>query len=323
MNPTPLKVEGLTLHYRFPGPFGIGGATLKAVDGVSFELKEGEILGVVGESGCGKSSLARAILRLVEPTSGKVEICGQNFLSLKGDALRTSRSQIQMVFQDPYGSLDSRMTVKDILVEPLQAHFKLSSADMEKRAVDVLDRVGLASKNINKYPHEFSGGQRQRVAIARALILKPKIIIADEPVSSLDVSVQAQILNLLKDIQRDMKLSMVFISHNLAVVRYLVDRVAVMYLGKIVETSATGDLFAKPLHPYTQALLSCVPVPDPNVERNKVARLLTGEIPSPLQPPPGCTFHTRCPKVQPHCKLSPPALETKSSLHSVSCFEVK
>lgn len=317
-----LKVDDLKLYYDFAGPFGFGKTYLKAVDGVSFDLKEGEILGIVGESGCGKSSLARAIIRLVEPTAGKVEIEGKNFLELSGAELRRARAQVQMIFQDPYGSLDPRMTVLDILSEPLEAHHKFSSAEKDKRASEILERVGLSSRHLNKYPHEFSGGQRQRVAIARALILKPKVIIADEPVSSLDVSVQAQILNLLKEIQQEMNLSMIFISHNLAVVRYLVSRVAVMYLGKIVELSEVNALFTKPLHPYTQALLSCVPVPDPNIERHKTAKLLEGEIPSPISTPPGCTFHTRCPLVQPNCKLNIPKLEENSPNHKVSCFEV-
>jgi len=297
--------------------------TLKAVDGVSLELRKGEILGLVGESGCGKSSLGRAIIRLIDPTSGSVEIEGVNFLDLEGKALRSARTQIQMIFQDPYASLDPRMTVFDILAEPLRAHRKLSNQELSAKVQKSLDLVGLNLKSARKYPHEFSGGQRQRVAIARALILDPKVIIADEPVSSLDVSVQAQILNLLKDIQKQLGLSMIFISHNLAVVKYISDRIAVMYLGKIVETATREELYSSPKHPYTQALISAVPIPDPKLERARQRVKLTGELPSPLNPPKGCAFHTRCPIATAQCRVETPVLEQvgASPTWRVSCWE--
>jgi oligopeptide/dipeptide ABC transporter ATP-binding protein len=321
-----LQVENLQVHYPIRGDFFQWGRKvfLKAVQGVSFEINQGEVLGLVGESGCGKSSLGRALLRLHEPTAGNISVCGTDFLSLKGGALREFRPNIQMVFQDPYASLDPRMTVFDILAEPLQTHHRLSAAEVRSRVEKNLDRVGLANKALNKYPHEFSGGQRQRIAIGRALILEPKVLVADEPVSSLDVSVQAQILNLLKDIQREMSLSMLFISHNLAVVKYISDRIAVMYLGKTVETATKEDLYRSPQHPYTQALISAVPLPDPKRERERKRIPLTGELPSPLNPPRGCAFHTRCPIAVEHCKSAPPPLDPVGNpTWKVACYEVK
>ena len=325
MDPIVASVKDLKVHY--PVRHGMLSfqpkQTLKAVDGVSLELRQGEILGLVGESGCGKSSLGRAIIRLVNPTSGKVEIDGVDFLSLRGDALRQARTRIQMIFQDPYASLDPRMTVFDILAEPLRAHKRLSSQALNDKIKLSLETVGLNFKASKKYPHEFSGGQRQRIAIARALILDPKVIIADEPVSSLDVSVQAQILNLLKDIQARLKLSMIFISHNLAVVKYISDRIAVMYLGKIMEIATTEELFSRPRNPYTQALVSAVPVPDPNLERQRQRIPLYGELPSPLNPPPGCPFNTRCRLAQDHCRQEMPPLEPvgASPTWKVACWE--
>lgn len=320
------KVNDLKVHYPVRGKMLSfqPKKTLKAVDGVSLELKQGEILGLVGESGCGKSSLGRAIIRLIHPTSGSVEIQGVDFLQLKGDQLRQARTRIQMIFQDPYASLDPRMTVFDILAEPLRAHQKLNGQQLNDKIRRSLDLVGLNFKASKKYPHEFSGGQRQRIAIARALILDPKIIIADEPVSSLDVSVQAQILNLLKEIQRTLGLSMVFISHNLAVVKYISDRIAVMYLGKIVEMADRAELYASPRHPYTQALVSAVPIPDPKLERARKRIPLIGELPSPLNPPQGCAFNTRCPLVTDRCRKETPRLEAlkESATHRVSCWEV-
>ncbi len=325
MNPTVVKISDLKVHYPIrKGFFSFGKPqTLKAVDGISFELKEGEILGLVGESGCGKSSLGRAIIRLVDATSGKVDIQGIDFLALKGKALKAKRPQIQMIFQDPYASLDPRMTVFDILAEPVKAHMKLSSKELEERIKKYLELVNLPVKALKKYPHEFSGGQRQRICIARALILEPKIVVADEPVSALDVSVQAQILNLLKDIQQKLNLTMIFISHNLSVVKYISDRIAVMYLGKIVEIGSRQDIFASPRHPYTQALISAVPIPDPKTERNRVRVPLIGEIPSPINPPSGCTFHTRCPFAVAHCKEAIPRLENvaQNPAWQVSCWE--
>ncbi len=323
MSTIALRIEELSVFYSLRKRlFGLGPAeTVKAVQSVSLELRQGEILGLVGESGCGKSSLGKAIIRLIEPTSGKIEIAGVDFRSLKGEELRKKRSFVQMVFQDPYASLDPRMTVHAILAEPLQAAGIFKSAEMNARIMEVLGLVGIAKQNVHRYPHEFSGGQRQRVAIARALILKPKVIIADEPVSSLDVSVQAQILNLLKDIQKELGLSMLFISHNLAVVKYLADRIAVMYLGKVVEVADQEELFAHPSHPYTRALLSAVPIPDPRKEKARARIPLKGEIPSPVNLPKGCAFHTRCPNAFDRCRTETPSLErTTASNREVACF---
>lgn len=323
---TILRVDNLKVHYPVREGFMSLGEKryLKAVDGVSLKLHEGEVLGLVGESGCGKSSFGKALLRLQEPTSGTIEIVGQDFLKLRGESLRQFRPQIQMIFQDPYASLDPRLTIEATLREPLEAHGLWKGVETSKVIHEVIDRVGVSQKALQKYPHEFSGGQRQRVAIARALVLKPKIIVADEPVSSLDVSVQAQVLNLLKEIQRELKLSMVFISHNLAVVKYISDRIAVMYLGKIVETAKTSDLYNRPQHPYTQALISAVPIPNPGLERARTRIQLRGELPSPINPPQGCAFHTRCPIAKEDCKKDSPRLkEFEKSEWEVSCFEVK
>ncbi len=324
INENVLHVRDLKVHYLMRAGFLNFGPKqyLKAVDGVSLELKQGETLGLVGESGCGKSSLGRAIIRLNKPTSGHVEIGGIDFLALKGEELRKARTNIQMVFQDPYGSLDPRMTVFDILAEPLRAHKKLNASDLGKSIRRILSLVSLRETSLKKYPHEFSGGQRQRIAIARALVVEPKILIADEPVSSLDVSVQAEILNLLKDIKSALGLSMIFIAHNLSVVKYISDRIAVMYLGKIVEIADRKELYRSPMHPYTKALVSAVPIPDPKLERERRRLILQGELPSPLNPPVGCPFHTRCPLMQAHCKDSIPPLEEKAADHWVSCFEV-
>jgi oligopeptide/dipeptide ABC transporter ATP-binding protein len=321
-----LKVHNLKVYYPVRKGFINFGEPqfLKAVDGVSFELYPGEVLGLVGESGCGKSSLGKALLRLQEPTSGKIELGDSDFLNLQGESLRKIRPQIQMIFQDPYASLDPRMTVEATLKEPLEAHQLWDKNEGPKALNQILDRVGISNKALQKYPHEFSGGQRQRIAIARALVLKPKVIVADEPVSSLDVSVQAQVLNLLKEIQKEFNLSMVFISHNLAVVKYIADKIAVMYLGKIVETGATNELYSHCQHPYTQALISAVPIPDPKIERGRKRIELRGELPSPINPPRGCTFHTRCPIAKDSCKISPPELKPyQRESWQVSCFEVK
>lgn len=295
---------------------------LRAVDGVSLDLYPGEILGLVGESGCGKSSLGKALLRLKEPSGGTVKILDQDFLQLRGKDLRHFRRHIQMVFQDPYASLNPRMTVGEMLAEPLRAHFTLTAGEIVQRIDRKLEQVGLSSQTKKKYPHEFSGGQRQRIAIARALILDPKIVVADEPVSSLDVSIQAQVLNLIKEIQSATQFSMVFISHNLSVIQYISDRIAVMYLGKIVEQADREALFQSPQHPYTQALISAVPVPDPQKERARKRITLTGEIPSAENPPTGCAFQTRCPWKVDRChQETPPLLGEKSSSQQVACFE--
>ncbi len=314
---TTLSAKDLTVHYPLRSK-----GLLRAVDGISLNLYPGEVLGLVGESGCGKSSLGRALMRLHEPTSGTLSVLGTDFLSLKGRKLREFRRNIQMVFQDPYASLNPRMTVSDALSEPLRAHFALTPQEISKKVGRALEQVGLTEQAKHKYPHEFSGGQRQRIAIARALVLDPKVLIADEPVSSLDVSVQAQVLNLLKEIQKNTGLSMLFISHNLSVIKYISDRIAVMYLGKIVETANREDLFKKPLHPYTQALISAVPIPDPKLERERKRIPLTGELPSAENPPLGCAFHTRCPWVVPRCLEERPDLQAVASgKQEVACFE--
>jgi oligopeptide transport system ATP-binding protein len=314
---TTLSAKDLTVHYPLRSK-----GLLRAVDGISLNLYPGEVLGLVGESGCGKSSLGRALMRLHEPTSGTLSVLGTDFLSLKGGKLREFRRNIQMVFQDPYASLNPRMTFSDALSEPLRAHFALTPQEISKKVGRALEQVGLTEQAKHKYPHEFSGGQRQRIAIARALVLDPKVLIADEPVSSLDVSVQAQVLNLLKEIQKNTGLSMLFISHNLSVIKYISDRIAVMYLGKIVETANREDLFKKPLHPYTQALISAVPIPDPKLERERKRIPLTGELPSAENPPQGCAFHTRCPWVVPRCLQERPQLQAVASgKQEVACFE--
>lgn len=321
-----LKVAELKVHYPVRSGFiPLKAKTvLKAVDGVSFELNRGEVLGLVGESGCGKSSIGKALLRLQEPTSGQIELEGTDFLSLRGESLRRARPKIQMIFQDPYASLDPRMTIEATLKEPLEAHGLWNGPSSQKELERIIDRVGISSKALTKYPHEFSGGQRQRIAIARALVLKPQVIIADEPVSSLDVSVQAQVLNLLKEIQKELNLSMIFISHNLAVVKYIADKIAVMYLGKIVELAPKHSLYADPKHPYTQALISAVPIPDPSIERNRKRIGLQGELPSAINPPKGCAFQSRCPIAKKSCGDSGPSLRPIDNTNrKVSCFEVK
>lgn len=334
MNPVPpvLSVDDLSVHYKRGGGFlsGLlrGGSnsvdTVKAVDGVSLELRPGETLGLVGESGCGKSSLGKAIIRLIQPSGGSITLAGEDFLSLRGESLRARRPDIQMVFQDPYASLDPRMTILEALSEPLRAHRNLGGPKIESKIRDMLSLVGMPTSVLHRYPHEFSGGQRQRIAIARALILGPKILIADEPVSSLDVSVQAQILNLLKDIQAHMNLAILFISHNLAVVRYISHHIAVMYLGRVVETGESATIYRNPLHPYTQALMSAVPVPDPRVQRSRARIVLSGEIPSQLHPPEGCLFHTRCPYAVETCRKQSPALNAFGINGSrVRCPEVE
>lgn len=319
-----LEVKDLKVHFPVRSGFIRRDTliTIKAVDGVSFDIKKGEILGLVGESGCGKSTLGRAILRLVKPTSGTVNIEGVSFSSMPSKELRKHRPLAQMIFQDPYASLDPRMTVFEILAEPVLGHHNPSAKELKARIKRYLEICGLSFKAAKKYPHEFSGGQRQRIAIARALILEPKLVIADEPTSALDVSVQAQILNLLKDIQQEFNLSMLFISHNLAVVRHISDRIAVMYLGKIVETAPKAEIYSGPLHPYTQALVSAVPIADPRKERERSRIVLSGEPPSPKNPPLGCAFNPRCPLVQPRCKEERPTLTTPSQGNWwVSCFE--
>jgi peptide/nickel transport system ATP-binding protein len=298
-------------------------AAVHAVDDVSLTLREGETLGLVGESGCGKSTLGRTIVRLLEPTEGSVVFEGRDISKLGTRALRPLRREMQMVFQDPYASLNPRKRVGSIIGSPMKIH-GVERSERRKRVQDLLETVGLSPEHYNRYPHEFSGGQRQRIGIARALALRPKLIIADEPVSALDVSIQAQIINLLENLQSDFELTYLFIAHDLAVVRHISDRIAVMYLGKIVEISAAAELYEDPLHPYTISLLSAVPIPDPAVERERETILLAGDLPSPANPPSGCRFHTRCPYVQPtRCHDEEPPLRRLAPGHVAACHWVE
>jgi len=293
---------------------------LKAVDDVSFHLREGETLGVVGESGCGKSTLVRGILGLETVTDGSVKLYGEELTTLDKKALRSKRQDMQIIFQDPLASLDPRMTVSEIISEPLIVFQpELSKKERKQKVQQIMQRVGLLPNQINRYPHEFSGGQAQRIGIARALILKPKLLICDEPVSALDVSIQAQIINLLMDLQQEMGLSMIFIAHDLSVVKHISHRVMVMYMGKVVEMASRDDLFRNPRHPYTKALMESIPIPDPIIERAKRGAPLTGDLPSPMDPPSGCNFRTRCPRAQDLCASETPEWDEKACGHWVAC----
>ncbi|TAJ81956.1 ABC transporter ATP-binding protein [Reyranella sp.] len=314
-----LQVDGLVKH--FPVARGlirrkvIG--MVRAVEGVSFEIARGETLALVGESGCGKSTTGRLVLRLMDPTAGSVRFKGEEIANLDKQSLRRLRRHMQIIFQDPYASLNPRMTVGEILAEPMAVHNLHTEAEREKRVKDLLDVVGLLPEHARRYPHQFSGGQRQRIGIARALAVNPDLIICDEPVSALDVSIQAQIVNLLQNLQQRFGLSYLFIAHDLAVVKHISDRVAVMYLGQLVEIATKRDLYDRPLHPYTQALLSAIPRPDPSVRKERV--LLAGDVPSPFAPPSGCRFHTRCQHAQPRCKQEQPELRDAGDGHRVAC----
>ena len=313
-----LRVAGLKKH--FPVHRGVLSRVVGqvyAVDGVSFEIHRGETLCLVGESGCGKSTVAKTVMRLLEPTAGTVELNGTDISSLPESEVRPHRRQMQIVFQDPYSSLNPRLSAGAIVAEPLTNFDLASGSALADRIAELFQRVGLRPEAAAKYPHEFSGGQRQRLGIARALAVNPSLIVADEPVSALDVSVQAQVLNLLIDLQEDLGLAYLFVSHDLAVVEHIGHRIAVMYLGRIVELAGNADLFGEPLHPYTEALLAAAPVPDPGVQRERL--ILQGDVPSPMRPPPGCHFHTRCPYAQDRCRVDVPALEEVMPGHWVAC----
>ncbi|TMD31269.1 MAG: ATP-binding cassette domain-containing protein [Chloroflexi bacterium] len=309
------------VYKHFPTGGGLGrGAVVRAVDGVSFEIAGGETLGLVGESGCGKSTLGRVIMQLQTATKGSVEFEGRDLTKMHGEKLRQVRQRMQIIFQDPYASLNPRMTIGDIVAEPLKNFGLGGRRDREKRVHEVMRVCGLNPNFANRYPHEFSGGQRQRIGIARALVLTPSLVVADEPISALDVSIQAQIVNLLEDLQAKFKLTYLFIAHDLSVVRHVSDRVAVMYLGKIVEIATSRDVYDTPLHPYTKVLLSSIPNADPDLEVQRKPILLKGEIPSPINPPSGCRFHTRCPIAQlPICAEVEPLLEKKADGHVAAC----
>lgn len=317
-----LKAENISKFFPIHG--GILNrqvASVKAVQNVSFEIKKGETLGLVGESGCGKSTLGRCLIRLIDPSSGKITFNGQDITHIQGNELRELRKKMQIIFQDPYASLNPRMTIGSIIEEPLIIHNIYKSENQRKsRVKELMELVGLRPENANRYPHEFSGGQRQRVGIARALAVGPELIVCDEPVSALDVSIQAQVINLLMELQKNLGLTYIFIAHDLKVVEHVSNRVAVMYLGKIAEISEAEDLYKNPMHPYTKALLSAIPVPDPKAKEQRI--ILTGDVPSPINPPSGCYFHPRCPKATDECKERTPTLDFKKTDHAVSCIKV-
>ena len=315
-----IQVKNLTKHFPIKGGlFSREVASVKAVQNVSLEIRKGETLGLVGESGCGKSTLGRCIIRLIEPTSGQIFFEGKDVTHVKGEELRALRRKMQIIFQDPYASLNPRMTVGSIIAEPLEIHNLFESRkDRMDRVKQLIELVGLRPEHINRYPHEFSGGQRQRIGIARALAVEPSFIVCDEPVSALDVSIQAQVINLLMDLQQQLGLTYLFIAHDLKVVEHISNRVAVMYLGKVVELADADELYMNPTHPYTRALLSAIPVPDPRKKDKRI--ILTGDVPSPISPPPGCHFHPRCPEAIEECKGTCPSLKVTRPDHETACI---
>ncbi|AWX59146.1 MULTISPECIES: ABC transporter ATP-binding protein [Brevibacillus] len=318
MSKSLVVVDGIKKTFPIDSGLFSSKKSVKAVNHVSFEIKEGETFSLVGESGCGKSTTGRLVTRLLMPDEGKIWIQGEEISKMNETKLREVRKQVQMVFQDPYASLNPRMKIRDVVAEPLLIHTKLSALERDRIVAEMLEVVGLSSYHAEKFAHEFSGGQRQRIGIARALILKPKLIVADEPVSALDVSIQSQILNLLKDLQEEFHLTYLFISHDLSVVEHISDKIGVMYLGSLVESGPKETIFANPGHPYTKALLSSVPIPDPRAKRERI--ILQGDVPSPVNPPSGCLFHTRCPFVMDICKTTAPALRVAADReHFVAC----
>jgi len=324
MSTVPLvRVENLTKYFPIKaGIFQRKVGDVKAVDGVSFDIWRGETLGMVGESGCGKTTVGRTILRIYYPTSGEIYFDGTPLSTVKNKPLRQMRRRMQMVFQDPYASLNPRLTAGEIVGEPLEIHALARGAEKWKRVAELFEMVGLSREFINRYPHEFSGGQRQRIGLARALALTPELIICDEPIAALDVSIQAQIVNLIEELQEELKLTYLFIAHDLSMVKHISDRVLVMYVGKVMELADREELYESPLHPYTKALLSAVPIPDPEYEMHRKRIILSGDLPSPAQPPPGCRFHTRCPIAEQKCMLSEPPLREVRPGHMVACHFV-